>query len=195
MNSVELRSPIKAPPLRLPGQSLQAEIEALISEGVIPYFVAAMLLVFAAALEWIGALRHAPRQPWLYTVMAALAGAGFAWRLVRVRARVRLLKLGRDGELAVGQFLEGLRVSGARVFHNIPGGDFNLDHVVPKRTADARCGRWNTTDSSVWTEASEVGLRQRSSTIGWNWAFRCYSEERRDEEWRLRNQVARKIRV
>lgn len=130
MNSVDLRSPIKAPPLRLPGQSLQAEIEALISEGIIPYFVAAMLLVFVAALEWIGALRHAPRQPWLYTVMAVLAGAGFAWRLVRVRARVRLLKLGRDGELAVGQFLEGLRVAGARVFHDIPGEDFNLDHVV-----------------------------------------------------------------
>lgn len=130
MSSVELRSPIKASPLRLPGQSLQAEIEALISEGVIPYFVAALLLVFVAALEWIGALRHAPRQPWLYTLMAVLAGIAFAWRLVRVRARVRQLRLGRDGELVVGQFLEGLRVSGARVFHDIPGEGFNLDHVV-----------------------------------------------------------------
>ena len=130
MSSVELRSPIKAPPLRLPGQSLQAEIETLISEGVIPYFVAAALLVFVAALEWVSALRHTPRQPWLYTLMAVLAGAAFAWRLVRVRTRVRLLKLGRDGELVVGQFLEGLRVSGARVFHDIPGEGFNLDHVV-----------------------------------------------------------------
>lgn len=94
------------------------------------YFVAAAPLVFVAALGWIGALRHAPRQPWLYTLMAAVAGAAFAWRLVRVRKRVRLLKLGRDGELVVGQFLEGLRVSGARVFHDIPGEGFNLDHAV-----------------------------------------------------------------
>lgn len=130
MSSADLRSPIKDRPLRSPGQSLQAEIETLISEGVIPYFVAAALLVFVAALEWIGALRHAPRQPWLYTLMAAVAGAAFAWRLVRIRKRVRLLKLGRDGELVVGQFLEGLRVSGARVFHDIPGEGFNLDHVV-----------------------------------------------------------------
>lgn len=130
MSSFELCSPIKAPPLRLPGQSLQTEIEALISEGVIPYFVAAVLLVFVAALEWIGALRHAPRQPWLYTSLAVLAGVAFAWRLMWVRSRVRLLKLGRDGELVVGQFLEGLRVSGARVFHDVPGEGFNLDHVV-----------------------------------------------------------------
>lgn len=122
MSSVDLRSPIKARPLRLPGQSLQAEIETLISEGVIPYFVAAALLVFVAALEWIGTLRHVPRQPWLYTLMAAVAATAFAWRLVRIRKRVRLLKLGRDGELVVGQFLEGLRVSGARVFHELLAG-------------------------------------------------------------------------
>jgi hypothetical protein len=38
--------------------------------------------------------------------------------------------LGRDGERVVGQFLDGLRVNGARIFHDIPAGGFNLDHVV-----------------------------------------------------------------
>jgi len=90
----------------------------------------AILAAFVAALEWIAALRHTPRQPWLYTVIAALLWAAFAWRFVRVRTRVRQLTLGRDGERVVGQFLEGLRVSGARVFHDIPGDGFNLDHVV-----------------------------------------------------------------
>jgi hypothetical protein len=88
------------------------------------------MAAFVAALEWVAALRHAPRQPWFYTLMAALLWAAFAWRLVRARARVQRLKLGRDGERVVGQFPEGLRVSGARVFHDIPGEDFNLDHVV-----------------------------------------------------------------
>jgi hypothetical protein len=44
------------------------------------------------------------------------------------------LRQGRDGERAVGQFLERLREDGAQVFHDIPGegpaAAFNLDHVV-----------------------------------------------------------------
>jgi hypothetical protein len=43
---------------------------------------------------------------------------------------VRALKLGRDGERCVGQFLERLREGGAQVFHDVPGDRFNLDHVI-----------------------------------------------------------------
>lgn len=130
MSSVEFRSPIKAPPLRFPGQSVQAEIETLLLEGVMPYFLGAVLALFVAALEWIAALNHTPRRPWFFTLAAALLWAAFAWRFLRVRTRVQQLRLGRDGERVVGQFLEGLRVSGARVFHDVPGEGFNLDHVV-----------------------------------------------------------------
>jgi hypothetical protein len=49
---------------------------------------------------------------------------------VRIRGRVRHLRLGRDGERVVGQFLERLRDGGGQVFHDIPGQAFNLDHVV-----------------------------------------------------------------
>jgi hypothetical protein len=51
-------------------------------------------------------------------------------RISGIRARVRQLKLGRDGERCVGQFLERLRDGGGQVFHDIPGDSFNLDHVV-----------------------------------------------------------------
>ena len=51
-------------------------------------------------------------------------------RIFRLRRKVRALKLGRDGERAVGQFLEGLREGGARIFHDVPAEGFNLDHVV-----------------------------------------------------------------
>lgn len=35
-----------------------------------------------------------------------------------------------DGEKAVGQFLEALRKQGCRIFHDIVGNGFNIDHVV-----------------------------------------------------------------
>jgi hypothetical protein len=60
--------------------------------------------------------------------VAALLYAG--WRFRVIRKQVRQLRQGRDGERAVGQFLERLRADGAQVFHDIPGNDFNLDHVV-----------------------------------------------------------------
>jgi Nuclease-related domain len=44
--------------------------------------------------------------------------------------RLRALKLGRDGEKAVGQFLDRLRERGYRIFHDVSGGNFNLDHVL-----------------------------------------------------------------
>lgn len=52
------------------------------------------------------------------------------WQFIGIKRRVAQLKQGRDGELVVGQFLDGLREDGARIFHDIPGEGFNLDHVV-----------------------------------------------------------------
>ncbi len=47
-----------------------------------------------------------------------------------VRKKLKELRLGRDGERAVGQFLERFNDGRGRVFHDIPAEDFNLDHVV-----------------------------------------------------------------
>jgi len=47
-----------------------------------------------------------------------------------VRKKVRSLRLGRDGERVSVSFWSGLRGSGGQVFHDVPGKDFNLDHVV-----------------------------------------------------------------
>jgi len=40
------------------------------------------------------------------------------------------MKMARDGEKAVGQYLDTLRKDGALVYHDIPGNGFNVDHVL-----------------------------------------------------------------
>jgi hypothetical protein len=40
------------------------------------------------------------------------------------------LRAGYDAELAVGQELDKLMREGAWVFHDVPGENFNIDHVV-----------------------------------------------------------------
>ncbi|MGH8226529.1 MAG: nuclease-related domain-containing protein [Steroidobacteraceae bacterium] len=124
------RSPIKDKPLPLPGQSVQDAIDTLLWDEIAPYVTFAVALLLLAGFEWFSVLRHLPPQPWLYSVLAVLACAFAAAKMWRVRIRVQRLKLGRDGERVVGQYLERLRADGADVFHDVPGEGFNIDHVV-----------------------------------------------------------------
>jgi hypothetical protein len=124
------QSPLKAKPLRLPGESLDREIDHWVTDTAVEYYLAAALLCSLAAMEWFGYLTHSPRRPVLFSIMAAVAVSVTIWRLCEIRRRVQQLKLGRDGERVVGQFLERLRDGGGQVFHDVPGRGFNLDHVV-----------------------------------------------------------------
>jgi Nuclease-related domain len=124
------QSPLKAKPLRLPGESLDREIENWIHDKALVTFFAAGCFCLVAYFEWYGYLTHAPRRPFLFTVIAGCAVLFAGWRIWRIRSRVKQLRQGRDGERAVGQFLERLRADGGQVFHDIPGNGFNLDHVV-----------------------------------------------------------------
>jgi Nuclease-related domain len=101
-----------------------------VGQTAMSYYIAAALLTFLAAMEWIGYLSRSPRHPMLYSVAAGIAVVIFAVKFAAIRTRVKRLKLGRDGERCVGQFLEQLRESEAAIFHDVPAAGFNLDHVV-----------------------------------------------------------------
>lgn len=130
MRSKLSRSPLKAKPLRLPGQSVQEVIDDLLWDEIGPYTAIAVMMLALAGFEWFAALRHIPPQPWLYTGLAVLACLYAGAKLWHVHGRIKRLKLGRDGEQVVGQYLERLRVEGADIFHDVPGDGFNIDHVV-----------------------------------------------------------------
>jgi hypothetical protein len=124
------QSPLTDAPLRLPGQSLDEEIDKWQNERLINYFITAGAFFVLAFEEWWGYLAHAPRQPIPFSVCAVLAIGALAWRVIYVRAQLRPLKLGRNGKRVVGQYLEGFRAYGGRVFHDVLGDDFNVDHVL-----------------------------------------------------------------
>jgi hypothetical protein len=81
-------------------------------------------------LEWWAKVNDIGRMPWAFALAALIVTVIGAKRIYRARVRVKALKLGLAGERAVGQFLEGLRVGGARILHDIQGDHFNVDHVV-----------------------------------------------------------------
>lgn len=123
-------SPLKNRPLRNPGQSLDERIHDLIETNIGGSLLLAMFAVLLAGLEWWRYYHPGTPAPRLYSLMAGVVIVYAAFRVNRTLPKLRALKLGRDGEKAVGQFLEALRERGYRVFHDVVGNGFNVDHVV-----------------------------------------------------------------
>jgi hypothetical protein len=125
------KSPLKARPLRIPGQSLDEEIQKIIDDELFSYLLFPILLIIFSVFDWLLWYQVAKLpNPILISVVAIAASVYSFFRLLKVRKRVRSLRLGRDGERAVGQTLEALRRKGYRIFHDLIGDDFNLDHVI-----------------------------------------------------------------
>ena len=130
MTDSDTRSPLTAPPLRNPGQSLDEEIHHLIDEEASGYLLVAFCLLFFTLMEWGRWWFQFPPQPVLLTLLTVVVFAYVTRKLFVLRRKVRQLRLARDGERAVGQFLETLRVHGYRVLHDLTGEGFNVDHAL-----------------------------------------------------------------
>jgi hypothetical protein len=123
-------SPLKAKPLRQPGQSVQEEIDKIIDDQFMPYLLTAVFFLMIATYEWIRLYQDLKPQPILISIFAVITIIFCGFKFVKLKQKVKYLKQGRDGEKIVGQELEKLRTQGCMVFHDIVGDNFNIDHVV-----------------------------------------------------------------
>lgn len=123
------RSPIKTPPLRLPGQSSDERMSDL-RDTFMQDSIVSLFLILLAGVEWVRWWVPLPPNPFPSTTLAVVAIL-YTWRKrLPLVATIRNLRLGREGERVVGQILEPLREKGYRVFHDIPGAGFNIDHAI-----------------------------------------------------------------
>jgi hypothetical protein len=87
------------------------------------------LSIYLAQGHVIGLPRMVPLMP-LYVGAGLLIIAAVIRKMVKAGERIDNLRAGFDAELAVGQELDKLMLNGARVFHDFPAENFNIDHVV-----------------------------------------------------------------
>lgn len=129
-NKNKMNSPIKTPPLRYPGQSLQEELYDIMYDGIIPR-ISCIVLVFLVAFYDLARLYfNTPPQP-LFLFLVGLAISAYYFKELRsLGARFQNVKTGRDGERAVGQSLEELREKGYKVYHDLIDAGFNIDHIL-----------------------------------------------------------------
>ena len=130
MKKATSKSPLKEPLLRLPGQSIDEQIDRLFNEKLLNYLLFALVFFLLALFGWIQALNQSRLNPWLMSIVAAPVIAYCVFRFWQTVKEIKRLKLGRDGERAVAEQLDVLKRQGAIVFHDLVGDGFNLDHVV-----------------------------------------------------------------
>jgi hypothetical protein len=163
---VASQSPLTDEPLRLPGQTLDEKIQWWQSDGIVSYIAAAAMFFVMAVMEWVGYVTHAPRSPIFFSACALGAIAVLVARICYVRTELHKLKLGRHGERVVGQYLEGFRARGGRVFHDIPGDNFNVDHVLicPQGVYAIETKTW----SKPWPRAKVVSRNGKLLKAGFD---------------------------
>ncbi len=103
---VKRESPLKAKPLRQSGQSTDERLRDLIDDDLLGWGVVAMFAIILAGVEWYRWMSEDKFNPVLYTTFAVLLAVYVGQKIFRHLPKLRALKLGRDGEIAVGQYLE-----------------------------------------------------------------------------------------
>lgn len=124
------KSPLKDKPLRYVGQSIDEKIDILINEKAIAYAAAAIYSVLMACMDWAQYYGIISLSPKVTTVVVICIVLFCGYKVVKIKQEVTRLRLGRDGERVVGQYLELLREDGYKIFHDIIGDDFNIDHAI-----------------------------------------------------------------
>lgn len=125
-----MKSPLKDKPLHNPGESLDKEIDKLINDDAGIYIFLVVYTLTYVILEWWRWFFDIKPNPFLITIIAIVVIPFWILKLVKLRKKLKNLRLGRDGEKAVGQYIETLRETSAKIFHDVPAENFNLDHVV-----------------------------------------------------------------
>lgn len=128
------RSPINTKLINLPGEQLRqrmATLDERLSEGFLFCAMAGLFLPFMWMINRLPA--SLPVFQWRDLTEAVVSGAMFAYgtyvvmKTAKARAKV---SQGYKAELATAQHLNEYVSKGCMVFHDVPGDNFNLDHVV-----------------------------------------------------------------
>ena len=130
----KLRAPFTLKFLRGPGQSMLSKLDA-INEDLMVYLLSAIMVPLVTYSLHIS-LSYFAGVPETRLRTSAAACVGMVlfifsiYKVIKLLNKRRRIRLGYEGEIAVGQKLDRLMREGLSVYHDFPADKFNIDHVV-----------------------------------------------------------------
>lgn len=140
-----MQSPLKEPPLRLPGQSTEKRLYDVLLDKIMLFGVLIAVSVGMIASEWLRFFLNTQPNPTLVTFLLSGLIVFSMLMIIKNYKYVRQLKQGRDGERVVGQLLEYLRTDGAEIFHDVVNDNGGIDHIIvsPKGIFTVETKTWS----------------------------------------------------
>ena len=128
------RSPFTVDLARAPGFSVQGLVDELQADFAVNITMSLVAPLGFVAI-WLTHRRLGIGADDLHValVLSLVGGAATLWFLLRAITssfRLRKARFALYGKMAAGQEIDQLMRAGARVFHDLPGENFNVDHVI-----------------------------------------------------------------
>src|SRR5690554_1844932 len=122
-------SPLKSKPLRNPGESLDRKMIDIFDKSVFHVVIIAVIgtTIIQAWLAWYN---QKIADPLVISIVLSPVIVFSLARMYLTFREAKRIKLGRDGEKAVGQFFDRLLFIAAKVFLIIEVKTFNLNQLV-----------------------------------------------------------------
>jgi hypothetical protein len=128
------RSPLTTDLLRGPGYGVRLQLDQLGNQVDEHALVLVTIPLAVYAVHLTQSYLFAVPESATRTLTGVAVGLGFIiWtsiKLLRLSVKMDRMRVGLDAEMAVGQELDQLMRDGAVVYHDVPGENFNIDHVV-----------------------------------------------------------------
>jgi len=133
-SKTEKRSPLKERPLRMPGQSIDEQIDDQRID-IMTYILYPATIIALITSKWIDSITPKSSNPInIPSFISWLIFLGFltycVYRVYKARKTIDRLKMARDGERIVAEELQILIRDGATVINDVLADNFNIDHVV-----------------------------------------------------------------
>lgn len=134
-NQSNKRSPLKQPPPRQAGESVQALMDDFMLDRVFRWLYFPIAFGACSIMFWVSYITGTSIKTiaWTMTALCIVTTPIAYYKIRSAMVAYKKMRQGRDGERVVGAMLEDLRRDGYRVLHDVPNAkksSFNIDHVV-----------------------------------------------------------------
>jgi hypothetical protein len=157
MAFTEVRPPlVSGKLLRLAGQLLRQRTEKQFDDFV-PYLMIVIAFSIVFFVEWIQKIAGENPNPGFWMILSILVTCYGGVRAFRLYPQIRNAPLGGRGERRLAEVLGRIRSKGFIVFHDLPGTESNIDHVVvgPTGIYAIEAKAWNVIGSGTIDYANE----------------------------------------